>query len=95
MPKKRRQDCKQCLTVIHGNYGKHQKECEGKHDAWLGWKYFSMDGITEITEDKLPIRKNRGKKTDYDADGKKERDPKVTGWNKLKQGKWTCKRSER
>ena len=54
-----------------------------------------MDGITEISVDKLPVRQNRGKKKDHDAEGKKERDPMVTGWNKLKQGKWTCKRSER
>ena len=54
-----------------------------------------MDDITEIPEDKLPTRKCRGKKKDYDAENKKERDPMVTGWNKLKQGKWSMKRSER
>jgi hypothetical protein len=53
-----------------------------------------MDGVTEITEDKLPARKLRG--TNKNANPSyKEPNPKTIGWNKLKQGKWNCRKDYR
>ena len=43
---KRRQDCKQCLRPIRGNYAKHEGRCRLKHGDWHGWIYYLMDGIT-------------------------------------------------
>ena len=46
---------------IHGDYARHEALCHAKFDgAWLGWKFYAMDGATVIDEKALPRRKLRG-----------------------------------
>ena len=94
-PKKRRQDCIKCGKIIHGCYGAHETICRKKPGDWLGWKYFLMDGKTVVDECVLPIRHFRGKAVNANKNEFKEPDPKIIGWRRLKQSKWTCRRDLR
>ena len=54
-----------------------------------------MDDVTEISEAQLPTRSFRGSGKNFNADAHREKNSKILGWNKLKNEKWTCLRSER
>ena len=79
------------MRAIRGDYSRHEKACKTKFGDWLGWKYFLMDGRTEITEQMLPKRKHRGTNVNLrKKDEHKEDDPQLDGWRLLKKEDWTC-----
>ena len=91
--KKRRQDCRQCKRQIRGDYAKHIERCEKVYGKWSGWRYFLMDGVTEIEEQALPKRSNRASGENANKDALHPKNEKIIGWNQLRHEKWTCKRA--
>ena len=53
-----------------------------------------MDDVTEISEDQLPKRQLRGSRNNFNG-AYTEKSPRIIGWSKLKNERWSCSRSER